>query len=144
MKSFTLKEIKEVAKNLFNDVVKKKKNKAMVISLSGELGAGKTTLTQEIAGLLGIKEKVVSPTFVIMKRYETTSQDFKYLIHIDAYRLDSSQELLALGWKELMENEENLVVLEWPERVPECLEDNVCRVILGHRDERTRTIETLL
>jgi tRNA threonylcarbamoyladenosine biosynthesis protein TsaE len=142
-KSFTLNEIKIVAGDLLTSVNKIQTKNSIIIALSGELGTGKTTLTQEIGKLLGIKEKLVSPTFVIMKKYKTKNEKYKNLIHIDAYRLNNSQELLNLGWPELVEDKENLIIIEWPERVPECLNEDICKVFLGHQDEQTRTIEIL-
>jgi tRNA threonylcarbamoyladenosine biosynthesis protein TsaE len=114
---------------------------ATAITLSGDLGAGKTTLTQRLATLLGVKEHVISPTFVIMKKYKTTDNVFKNLIHIDTYRLDKSSELENLGWQELRANPENLIILEWPERVPEIAETADIAVLLEHVDEETRSVE---
>jgi len=94
---------------------------ASVIGLVGNLGAGKTTFMQAVAKHLGIKDKVRSPTFVIIKKYplEKNQKNKKYdfLFHLDAYRLSSEKELLSLGWKEIIENEKNLVFVEWPENV---------------------------
>ena len=73
-----------------------------VFTLTGALGAGKTTLTQAIARELGITERLVSPTFVIMKLYQIKDSRFKHLIHIDAYRLNSCDELLKLGWNDII------------------------------------------
>ena len=143
-KSFKLEEIKKVAQNLIVQVDKKRTKNSMIIALSGELGTGKTTLTQEIAKLLGVKEKLVSPTFVIMKKYKTKDKKYKNLIHIDAYRLNNSQELLNLGWPEIIKDKDNLIIIEWPERIPECFNNNVCKVFLNHQDKQTRTIEILL
>jgi tRNA threonylcarbamoyladenosine biosynthesis protein TsaE len=143
-KNFKLDEKQKTANSLLKSVIKKKTKASMIIAMSGELGAGKTTLTQEIAKLLGVKEKIISPTFVIMKKYQTNNKNFKKLIHIDAYRLNNSQELLNLGWQELVSDKNNLIIVEWPERVPECFKNDVCRVLLSHQDEQTRTIEILL
>ena len=123
-----------------------KNNKAKVVALSGNLGAGKTTLTQELAKLLGVKENVVSPTFIIMKIYKINSDSlyyshFKKLIHIDAYRLDSSLELLKIGWSELEGDKDNLILIEWPEKVKKCLGADTCWIKLGHIDDRTRVFE---
>lgn len=120
--------------------------KATVIALSGELGAGKTTLTQEMARTLGIVDNIISPTFVIMKSYaiRNKSYSWKTLIHIDAYRLDSSEELFKLGWRELSEDKDTLIILEWPEKVPECLDDTTCRIKLTHQDEETREIAIMV
>ena len=140
--SFILNEIQKIAQKILNDINKKETNTSTVITLSGDLGSGKTTLTQEIAKLLDIKEKIVSPTFVIMKKYKINKGSFKNLVHIDAYRLENSEELLKIGWQELIENKENLIIIEWPERVSDCVKSPVYRVILGHMDEQTRTLET--
>jgi tRNA threonylcarbamoyladenosine biosynthesis protein TsaE len=94
-----------------------KRNDATVIALSGDLGAGKTTFTQVLAKLLGVENTVQSPTFVVMKRYETKHQLFKNLIHIDAYRLSGGNELELLGFGEWKNNPENIIVIEWPELV---------------------------
>ncbi len=111
---------------------------ATVVTLSGDLGAGKTTLTQAIARELGITENIISPTFVIMKRYELHK---KNLIHIDAYRLESADELLKLGWAELIADPKNLILIEWPEKVAEIIPKNAVRVSLAHHArEATRTI----
>jgi tRNA threonylcarbamoyladenosine biosynthesis protein TsaE len=94
---------------------------ATIVTLSGELGAGKTAFAQGIAKALGVKETVNSPTFVIEKVYELKGQKWQRLVHIDAYRLnpsaDGAHELEVLGWKELIADQGNLIVLEWPERV---------------------------
>jgi tRNA threonylcarbamoyladenosine biosynthesis protein TsaE len=144
---FNIEAISEVSKKILDNIVKKDdNNKAKVIALSGDLGAGKTTLTKEIGKLLGIKNNIISPTFVIMKIYEIDKDseyytNFKKLIHIDAYRLDRASELLKIGWKEISCDKDNLIIIEWPERVEECLDRDVCLVKLEHIDEETRTFE---
>lgn len=94
---------------------------ATVLGLYGNLGAGKTTLTQEIAKILNIEDNILSPTFVIMKIYELKGEKWKHLIHIDAYRLESSSELVSLGFNEIIKNKDNLVIIEWPERVSDII-----------------------
>ena len=144
---FNISEIPEVSQKILNKITKGNNNdKAKIVALSGDLGAGKTTLTKEIGKLLGIKNNIISPTFVIMKIYEiNTSSEyytkFKKLIHIDAYRLNKASELLKIGWQELIEDKDNLIIIEWPERVEECLDNDVCLVKLEHIDEETRTFE---
>lgn len=135
----TLDKLADTAHDLLKKARATKSNTATLITLSGDLGSGKTTLTKEIAKELGVKENIISPTFVIMKSYKTTDKVFKNLIHIDAYRLNHSQELINLGWKELLENKDNLIIVEWPEMVPECI-GNACKVTLSHVDENTRSI----
>lgn len=140
-KILTEDNIDKIAKEIIDNVRKIDKKEATILAFSGDLGAGKTTLTKEISRQLGIKERVISPTFVIMKIYKTKDLKFKNLIHIDAYRLDSSKELLHLGWEEVIKNKENLIIVEWPERVPECLNKEVIFVSILHKDDTTRTIK---
>lgn len=140
-KVLTLENIKKTAKDIIVEISKSKRKGAAIVAFSGDLGAGKTTLTKEIAQELGIKESVISPTFVIMKIYKTKDKIFKNLVHIDAYRLESSKELLHLGWEELIKNKENFIIVEWPERVPECLTQDVYHVDIEHVDDRTRNIK---
>jgi len=100
---------------------------ATLVTLSGELGVGKTALVQEIARALGVEDTVTSPTFVLEKIYSLDSARdenalaFSHLVHIDAYRLTSGADLRPLGFDELMKDPGNLVVLEWPERVADAL-----------------------
>ena len=140
-KVLTLDNIKETAEEILKEVDKGSLNRATIIAFYGDLGTGKTTITQEIARQLGISKNVISPTFVIMKIYKTKNPKFKNLIHIDAYRLKKSEELIHLGWEEIAKNQDNLVVVEWPERVPECVASGVYNVKLEHKNENTRTIK---
>jgi len=97
-------------------------NSATLVTLSGELGAGKTSFTQAMACALGVTENVTSPTFVLEKIYELPEgQKFKRLVHIDAYRLEGESALTPLGFDGIIKNAENLIVLEWPERVENAL-----------------------
>lgn len=91
--------------------------RATVIALSGDLGAGKTTFVQGAALALGVAEHVTSPTFVIMKIYGLQGQAFDRLVHMDAYRLKGRQHLAALGWDALLQDPKNLILVEWPERI---------------------------
>ena len=94
------------------------KNTAHVLALRGDLGAGKTALTKAVARALGITDSVTSPTFVIMKSYPVSKHPFiTTLTHIDAYRIDSDDEMRVLGFGELLADPKRLVVVEWPERI---------------------------
>ena len=90
---------------------------ATVLTLSGPLGAGKTSLTKKIATSLGVVEDVVSPTFILRSDYTTSDSLFSTLIHIDAYRLHTS-EPDTIGWGEVVADPKALVVVEWPEHLP--------------------------
>jgi tRNA threonylcarbamoyladenosine biosynthesis protein TsaE len=101
---------------------------ATIVTLSGDLGAGKTTFAQALARQLGVEETVASPTFVIEKIYRLKGQKWQRLIHIDAYRLRFAKELTVLGWDELLKDAGDLIVLEWPEKVPELIPETAVNV----------------
>ena len=113
---------------------------ATVVALHGDLGAGKTTFVQAVARAFGVTADVVSPTFVIQKRYELHNQPFRHLVHIDAYRLTEARELAVLGWDELLHDPGNLIFIEWPERVDELLPADTRHIHLTYIDASTRRI----
>jgi len=109
-----------------------RKEYANIITLKGDLGAGKTALTKAIAKELGVIENVTSPTFVIMKSYSVLNHPFiQKLVHIDAYRIEDEDELRVLGFKELCDDPHALVCIEWPERIPKALPKGVHEVSIG-------------
>ena len=143
---FSKKEIPQISEKILTKILKTKNKNAKVVALSGNLGAGKTTLTQELARQLGIREKIISPTFVIMKIYEINPKsnyfsNFKKLIHIDAYRLESAKEFSHIGWEELQNDKDNLIIIEWPEKVIERIPTSAINISLSHIDEENREIE---
>jgi len=138
--SNSVEETASIARGLL-DTLKQKENNALIIGLSGELGAGKTTFMKAFADALGIEETIQSPTFVIMKSYKLQAKSFKLLFHIDAYRLDSGEDLLKLGWKEIVEDKDNIICIEWPERVLDVLTpDIMIRFEHGKEGENQRKI----
>ncbi|MDB5265385.1 MAG: hypothetical protein JWM39_98 [Parcubacteria group bacterium] len=121
----------------FVDTLAPAEASATLVTLSGELGAGKTSFTQGVASALGISEAVTSPTFVLEKIYELpedASHGFKRLVHIDAYRLESGRSLPPLGFDELMQDKHNLILLEWPEQVADGLPTVRTRITLEVAD----------
>lgn len=114
---------------------------ATLVTLSGELGAGKTAFTKVVARTLGVADTVTSPTFVLEKVYSLPSGlSFKRLVHVDAYRLQSGADLAPLGFEELMRDRGNLVILEWPERVADALPEPAVRISLAALPDGSRTI----
>lgn len=113
---------------------------AHVIALSGPLGAGKTTFSQECARQLGVSVSVQSPTFVIAKRYITTDTRFTEMVHIDAYRLQGPEELTALRFEEMVREENTLILIEWAERIKTALPEETLWVLLEPVDEIMRSI----
>lgn len=112
----------------------RKSKKTLVIGLEGELGSGKTTFIQGLADGLGVKEAVTSPTFVIMKKY------LGYFYHFDCYRLDSPEDLLDLGWREIINQPGNLIVLEWAEKVKKIMPPESLWMKFSYLDQNKRKI----
>ncbi len=117
-----------------------KETKALLVTLSGELGAGKTTFTQFVAKALGVKDTVNSPTFVIEKIYSTSSEEFTRFVHIDAYRLEKMQDLQGIGFDELMRNPKTLILFEWPERIEGIFEIADVKITLEPLADESRVI----
>jgi tRNA threonylcarbamoyl adenosine modification protein YjeE len=113
---------------------------ATLVTLSGELGAGKTAFTKAVARAFGIEETVTSPTFVLEKIYPLQNQPFKNLVHIDAYRLEKGSDLAPLDFQNLMKDSGNLIFFEWPERVPHALPVATKKISFIVNADGTRTI----
>jgi tRNA threonylcarbamoyladenosine biosynthesis protein TsaE len=114
--------------------------RATVVGLHGDLGSGKTTFTQAVAKQLGVTDTVTSPTFVIEKIYKLSHEHFTHLIHIDAYRLESSTELLNLGWHDIELDPKHLILIEWPEKVEDILPKDMKHLYFTFVDENTREV----
>ncbi|MEN9582979.1 MAG: hypothetical protein RL641_933 [Candidatus Parcubacteria bacterium] len=112
-----------------------KSDSATIVALWGDLGAGKTTLSQYLAKSYGIEEDVVSPTFVIMKIYDLEHTKFKNLVHIDAYRFEKPEEATTIRLHELVSEPKNLILIEWPELLGDRLPDRRIDVKIDHNGE---------
>ncbi|MBI4117984.1 MAG: tRNA (adenosine(37)-N6)-threonylcarbamoyltransferase complex ATPase subunit type 1 TsaE [Parcubacteria group bacterium] len=126
-----------LAQEVFGRVAPKE---ASVIGLYGDLGSGKTTFVKSIAESLGVVEPVVSPTFIIERVYAMDHPRFARFIHIDAYRLRDSDELLSLGWEEISKDPKNLIFIEWADRIEAALPYDAIKMYFEGVDERTRKI----
>lgn len=87
-----------------------------IFCLYGDLGAGKTTFTQGFAKGLGISSRVLSPTFLISKRY-ATSFEHRYFYHLDIYRMESEGGLESIGLAEILADIRSVIVIEWAEKL---------------------------
>lgn len=126
----------------FVDSLQKEQRHATVVGLQGDLGSGKTTFVQAVAKHLGVAEEVTSPTFIIQKTYQTgEGAKFSTLVHIDAYRLDAGEELTKIGFAELLRKEDTLILIEWPEKVPDVLPAHTQHLSFTSANETTREIE---
>src|SRR3989338_1699648 len=163
--TYNFQQTQKIGENLAKQILKQNLgNIATVLGLQGELGAGKTTFLQGFAKGLGIKEKVLSPTFIIMKKFEIRNPKFetnsklkirnkkvpqnrrpsilwyKYFYHIDCYRLKDEKDLAVLGIREIMLNPENIVAIEWPEKVTSMLPKHRNSIKFSYINKTTREI----
>ncbi len=117
-------------------------NQATIISLSGDLGSGKTTFVQNIGKILKIEEKINSPTFVVSKVYKITENEkWKKLIHIDAYRLNGENDIKNIGLDRQMKNPENIIFIEWAEKIWKKLPENFQEISFEYISENERSLE---
>jgi len=139
-------QTKEIAKKLARGFLKRPSRKqAFIIGLKGDLGGGKTTFLQGFGKGLGIKGKITSPTFVIAKRFSFPSlkkikRGFKNFYHFDCYRIKNPKEILCLGFVKIVSDPQNIVAIEWPERIRKILPRSVLLVEFKFIDKKTREI----
>lgn len=143
--SNSLKETQSIAQDFVSSLKLSGQN-ATVVGLYGDLGSGKTSFTQGLAKALGVDENITSPTFVIEKIYDLSTlnshtPNFNFLIHIDAYRLERSEELLHLGWQEIISDKNNLILIEWPERVENIMPQHIKISFKTLEGENSREID---
>lgn len=139
--SYSTNQTKNLGKKLAQNILKfPLKKKAIVIALKGELGSGKTTFLQGFAKGLGIKNKILSPTFVIMKKFQVSSSKFQWFYHIDCYRIKKPEELLILGFKEIICNPQNIIAIEWAEKVNKLLPKESIILDFKFKKEKKRKI----
>jgi len=119
----------------------KKGKRALILGLEGDLGGGKTTFLQGFAKGLGIKQKILSPTFIILKKLKVKSLKFKAFYHIDCYRIQKSKELLNLGFREIISNPQNIVVIEWSNRIARILPRDALILKFKFINQKKREIE---
>lgn len=106
------------------------------LALSGEMGAGKTTFVRGLAAGLGIEShEISSPTFSLIHVHDGRGDDthsHRCLVHVDAYRLEDPSELEDLGWSDILQEQRNVVVVEWPQKIAGSLGNSVVEIELFH------------
>lgn len=129
-------ETGKLAKILAEEIIKKplKIKGALIIGLEGELGSGKTTFIKSFAKGLGIKKRLTSPTFVLMKKY-------KNFYHIDCYRIKNFKDILDLDFQEIISNSKNIVVIEWAEKIKKVLPQDTIWIKFKVINNKQRKIE---
>ena len=136
-------QTKKLGESLAKEILKTKPKKiAFVIGLEGDLGGGKTTFLQGFAKGLGIKEKILSPTFVILKKFEIGKVKSQYFYHVDCYRIKKPREILDLGFKEIIFNPKNIVAVEWAERIRKIMPKDIIWISFEFANKNQRKIVT--
>jgi tRNA threonylcarbamoyladenosine biosynthesis protein TsaE len=109
----------------------------LLVTLTGELGVGKTTLAQAICLGYGVRDEITSPTYALIHEYRAPKSA---VFHIDLYRLDSPDQLTNIGWDEIVSSR-SLILVEWPERAGQRLPDDHLPIDLDYvRDDPSRRI----
>jgi len=143
-------ETYKIGEKLAEEIKEKKfqsrfKKSAIVISLEGDLGSGKTTFTKGFGHGLGVKEMIKSPTFVIMKKYNFIYPKLKasqaYFYHFDCYRISNPTEVLSFGWKDMISDLGNVVIIEWGNNIKRILPDRYMQIKFMAIDGNKRKIE---
>lgn len=138
--TYSISQTKNLAKGLARKVLKiSLRKKAIIIALEGELGSGKTTFLQGFAKGLGIEGKILSPTFVLIKKYQIPNTRYQFY-HIDCYRIKKPEELLALGFKEIISNPQNIIAIEWADKIKKILSKNTIFLKFEFKDKNKRRI----
>ena len=126
-------ETKEVAKKIAQSF------SGGVIALYGEMGAGKTTFAQGFAQGLKIEDKIISPTFVLVRQHIIPKTKATFF-HIDLYRLDDLESIKNLGINDLLENLDNIILIEWAEKAKDLLPKKMTAISIENIDINSRRI----
>lgn len=131
----------EETQNLGKELAKTLKGGELV-ALYGNLGGGKTTFVQGLAIGLGIKRRIISPTFIIIRSYKTLiNKKNKNFFHVDLYRTETLDDLRGLGIDEIIDNSNNIIVVEWAEKMKDLLPRKRIDIYFEYLDENKRKIE---
>lgn len=126
-----------------------------IVCLYGDLGSGKTTFVQGLAKGLGVKQRIISPTFIIVRCYELQTQNSKpksqnynsklksleRFYHIDLYRIESEKDLEGLGIEEIINDKNNIIVIEWAEKMENLLPKKRIDIEFFYEKENIRKIK---
>jgi tRNA threonylcarbamoyladenosine biosynthesis protein TsaE len=134
-------QTKRTGRVLAREIIKSRPKKtAFVIALEGDLGSGKTTFLQGFARGLGIKEKILSPTFVLVKRFKIGGRRFNNFYHIDCYRIHKPAEIVSLNFKKIISEPRNIVAIEWAEKIRKILPKGATTLKFTFVDKSKRKI----
>lgn len=138
-------ETKKLAEVFAKEILNTKFARAVVVGLEGELGAGKTTFTKGFARGLGIDEEIKSPTFILMRAFKMKKG--RHFFHIDAYRIENVKEFSFIGFKNLLKDPKNILVVEWSGKVKKLMPKKYFRFVFRSptsRPHRSRTSREII
>ena len=130
-------ETQKVGRKIAVNLVKKTPS---IIALTGDLGSGKTTFVQGFVKGLGVRKRIISPTFILMRTYKAKKKNTLY--HLDLYRVESDfeKEIENLGVKDLWKEEKNILVIEWAEKIKNLLPDDTIWIKFEYLSDSQRKI----
>jgi tRNA threonylcarbamoyladenosine biosynthesis protein TsaE len=133
----TEKETKDIAKSFAKDI-----KPGAVLALIGDLGAGKTVFAKAFAKELGVREEVISPTFNIIKTYQIqdNKKNDRIFCHVDAYRLNSYEELVEIGIEEYLNDNNTIVLIEWADKLINFFPKNYTSINIEYQNKHERKI----
>lgn len=137
------KDTQKLAKRVADEVLSAlPKDGAMVLALAGDLGSGKTTFAQFFAKALGIADRILSPTFLIFRRYALNDKFFTSFYHVDVYRIKEAKELDVLNFKNILKDRRNIVLIEWADKIKEIIPQGARWFNFHHGEsENERTVD---
>ena len=133
----------EETQKLGEDFAQKAINGA-VLALHGNLGSGKTTFVQGFAKGLGITKNIISPTFIIVRKYNIPKSlifNLKSFYHIDLYIIENQKDLESLGIEEIINDKSNIVAIEWPEKIEKLLPKTKIDIFFEYLKDDKRSIK---
>ena len=137
MKKIVIKNEQETA--AFGRALSKRLVPGSVVALTGDLGAGKTTLTKAIASGLGIKSQITSPTFLLLQEYKEGRMP---LYHFDVYRLSGSEDMYELGFEDYLFGD-GVCVIEWADQIEDLLPPGTIHIHIGYGDAEDERVYTV-
>lgn len=135
-------QTKKIGERISKEIFKEFENKkALIIGLQGELGSGKTSFLKGFVRPFGVDEKkILSPTFIIMRRIPINFKKFRNFYHIDCYRIKNKKDLENLNFFTILKNPKNIVAIEWVEKIKKFLPDNIISLKFRFLNKKIREI----